>query len=75
MYMFSAISSFEEGATDGGTMCGDAMFFVWAIVAAVGLVALVCIVNSAVYSIRLHRAIEFRDSDKLDKYRKENRRR
>ena len=42
---------------------GDSGFFVWASIAAVAVIVLACVINCAVYCIKLHRAVEFKDKD------------
>ena len=40
---------------------GDTDFVVWIVLAAIFIVALFCIVEVAVYNVRLRRAAEFKD--------------
>ena len=60
----SIISEILDSGTEGGSEVvnySDTGFFVWIVIVAFLIVALFCIVEVAVYNVRLHRATEFKD--------------
>lgn len=61
----SIISEIFDSEVEGGSEevvnYSDTGFVVWIVIAALLLVALFCIVEVAVYNVRLRRAAEFKD--------------
>ena len=59
MAEFSGIY-YDAGASGTG---GDTDFMVWIVVAALLIIIMFCVVEAIAYSIRLHRAAEFKEKD------------
>lgn len=60
----SIISEIFDSEVEGGSEVvnySDTGFVVWIVIAALLIVALFCIVEVAVYNVRLRRAAEFKD--------------
>ncbi len=51
---------YDAGAAEIG---GDTDFLVWIVVAALLIIIMFCVVEAVAYSIRLHRAAEFKEKD------------